>query len=235
MDRKLLSYIESKSMKWAKTTIEKEASRLRAHGALIDLGPKRAYEELKRQGLKPYTIKTTMISLGEFELYVYKTITFKEFMASHANLFKYVYQSKRIEMSFLEAQERIEKIKNDQVRMAARQLLEAGLRSCELFTLTNERVIGKGGRPREVHLPADLKTFRYKGKYFKLFYELKKVGLTPHLLRAICATAFGRQPGVMEVDMREEFGWSDYKTATRYMQPMTSERRGELMKKANGR
>jgi integrase len=231
----ILQYIESKQLSWAASTLAKEHSRLKAHAPLISRGPKEAYLTLQKSGMKPYSIKTTMIRLGEFELFAYKTIAFKEFMASNANLFKYAYQTERVEVTFEEATERIERIPDLHTRSAARQLLESGLRSCELATLKNERVIGKGGKPREVHLSPDLKTFKYKGTYWQLYAALRRVGLKPHTLRKLCASAFSRQDGVTLVDTMEEFGWSDMNSAKRYLQPMKSEQRGELLRKATGK
>ncbi len=232
---KIQQYIESKQLSWATSTLEKEYSRLKANAHLIDRGPKDAYLKLKKSGMKPYSIKTTMIRLGEFELFAFKTIAFKEFMAANSNLFKYAYQSERLSLTFGEAAERVEQISDEHTRLACRQLLEAGLRSCELKTLKNERVIGKGGKPREVHLAPELKTFKYQGTYWQLYSALRKVGLKPHTLRKLCATVFGRMDSVTAIDMQEEFGWSGADTIARYMQPMKSEQRGELLRKAVGK
>ncbi len=234
-------YIESKIFRWAKTTLYTEHSRLVAHAKLTDLEPLKAFVQLRDGGMKPYAIKTTLMRIADYYQWLidnnHKPIgpnPFKIFFRSHANLFKYSYQPERLEITYAEAKERIEGIVDEHMRAAARQLLESGLRSCELKTISHEQVIGKGGKPRDVFLSPDLKSFRYKGSYAQLYYALRKVGLKPHMLRKLCATEFSRQDGVDNIDVKESFGWSSMETAAKYLQPQTAEKRGDAFKRARG-
>jgi integrase len=241
MDCLISKYIESKQYAWAKTTLYTEHSRLLAHAHLADVEPLKAFISLKDGGMKVYSIKTTLMRISDYYQWLidnnHKPVgpnPFKLFFRSHANLFKYSYQPERLEITYAEAMERIEGIADSNLRAAARQLLEAGLRSCELKTINHEQVVGKGGKPREVFLPQDLKTFRYKGSYAQLYYALKKVGLKPHTLRKLCATEFSRQKGMTLIDSMESFGWSSMGTPAKYFQPEVAEKRGAAMRKARG-
>lgn len=234
-------YIESKLHSWAKTTIYAETSRLASHSSLTDIEPIKAFVKLKDGGMKVYSIKTTLMRIADYYQWLIDNghkptgpNPFKLFFKTHANLFKYSYQPERLTVTYAEARERIEMIEDSNLRAAARQLLESGLRSCELKTIDRETVVGKGGKPREVFLSPDLKTFRYKGSYAQLYYALKKVGLKPHTLRKLCATEFGRQPGVENIDLKESFGWNSMETAGKYLQPLESSKRADIFKKARG-
>jgi integrase len=234
-------YIESKRHSWAKTTIYTETSRLMAHSELANIDPLKAFVQLRDGGMKVYSIKTTLMRIADYYQWLIDNNhkptgpnPFKIFFKTHANLFKYSYQPERLEITYAEAQERIESIEDESLRAAARQLLESGLRSCELKTISHEQVIGKGGKPRDVFLSPDLKTFRYRGSYAQIYYALKKVGLKPHMLRKLCATEFSRQDGVTNVDVKESFGWNSMETAARYLQPQVTERRAAMFRKSSG-
>jgi integrase len=233
--------MDFKRLSWASTTQEKEGARLTKHVKLIDKSAQAVFLFLRDSGMKPYSIRTTMVRLGEFYQWLLDnghragSNQFKLFFKTHANLFKYSYQPKRLAITFAEARERISKITKEPCRLAAMQMLEGGLRSCETETFDGSAVIGKGSKPREVHLSEELASFRYTGNYNQLYYELKKVGLTPHMLRKLCATEFARQEGVTDVDLMEAFGWSSIQTSAVYRQPVVSERRADLFKKAVGK
>lgn len=242
MNSLINKYIKSKQLSWAKSTIRTEESRLQAHEKLVGMNPVEAFVKLKDGGMKVYSIKTTFMRISDYYQWLIDNNfrpkgpnPFKVFFSTHANLFKYAYQPARLDITYLEAAERIEQIATEQERLAARQLLESGLRFCELHTIENEKVIGKGGKPREVFLSPDLKTFRYKGTYGQLQYALNKVGLGCHMLRKLCATEFGRQEGVDNIDMMESFGWSSIETSTKYRQPHSSVKRGEAFRKVSGK
>jgi len=236
MESLIEKYIEFKRLSWAATTLRTEESRLHSNKHLIDMDPKDAFVKLRDSGMKPYAIKTTMIRIGTFYQWLLDSghrtgkNRIKEFMRTHENLFKYAYSPQRLTITYDEAARRIEKIPQDHLRNAAKQLL-SGLRSCELKTVKDGQVIGKGQKPREVYLPAEVENFRYKGSYGQLYYSLKKVGLTPHMLRKLCASEFSRLEGVTTVDILESFGWNSVQTAMVYLQPLNSSKRSSLFKK----
>ena len=233
-------YISSKQLSWSKTTITTERSRLRAHVVHVDSNPEIVYKKLS-ETMKPYTIKTTFIRLGEFYQWLMETgqrqmgiNPWKRFMESHANLFKHVYQSERLEITYDEAKSKILSIQVESLRTAALQLLEGGLRSCELSTFDGNSVTGKGGKRRMVFLRPGLAEFRFTGTYPELYGALKAVGLKPHTLRKLCATAFGSQAGVNDIDIKEVFGWESIETSAKYRQPKRQEQLAGLLKKARG-
>ncbi len=197
--------------------------------------PKEVYEILSKF-MKPYSIKTTFVRLGQFlqwQIDVDKIAPIKNhwkvFLKTHALLFKHAYQSERLTVTYDEAKKLVESITEDQYRQAAQQLLEGGLRYCELRTFDGEAVVGKGSKPRSVFLRPDLSMFRYRGSYTPLYRRLKSLGLKPHTLRKLCATRFSTKVGVSDVDVCEVFGWESIETSKKYRQPQRRERLSELL------
>jgi integrase len=229
-------YIKSKRLAWARTSQKNERSRLNKHAPCVLEDPADVYDRLKAT-MKPYSIKTLFVRLGLFYQWMIDNDKvppsknhWKQFMASHANLFKHAYQTERLTVTYAEARERIETI-DEPWRTAALQLLEGGLRSCELRTFDGECVIGKGSKPRTVFFRDDLKTFRYTGCYSALYKRLKAVGLKPHTLRKLCATEFGNQDKVGDMDMLEVFGWNSIDTSKRYRQPKRRDQLKEMLQR----
>jgi hypothetical protein len=222
-------YIASKKLAWARTSQKNELARLKKHGGKVLEPPATVYLELSKQ-MKPYSVKTTFTRLGQFFEWLVDNDKiplaknpWKAFMKSHALLFKHAYQTERLTVTFTEAKERIEQIELP-YRLAALQLLEGGMRYCELRTFDGDQVIGKGSKPRKVFLREELKKFKYTGCYSALYTRLKAVGLKPHTLRKLCATEFTRQPGVTDVDTMRFFGWNDIGTSAKYRQSMHDEK-----------
>lgn len=218
-------YIDSKRLAWARTSQKNELARLRKHGPDVMNDPKEVYEKLKKT-MKPYSIKTTFVRLGQFLQWQIDTDKippmknhWKVFLKTHALLFKHAYQSERLKITYDEAKALVDSITEDQYRYAAQQLLEGGLRYCELRTFDGEAVVGKGSKPRSVFLRPDLGMFRYRGSYTPLYKRLKELGLKPHTLRKLCATKFSSKPGVNDIDTCEVFGWESIETSKKYRQP----------------
>ncbi len=219
-------YIETKKHAWARTSIKNERSRLLFHGPRVLDAPADVYESLKKRQTN-HSIKTTFTRLGQFYDFLTETEKippskqnpWKSFLKTNANLFKHAYQVERLKVTFHEAKALIQLIE-EPYRSAAYQLLEGGLRYCELKTFDGEKVIGKGSKPRAVFLREELKKFRYTGSYSALFVRLKAVGLKPHSLRKLCATEFTRQSGVTDVDTMRVFGWNDIGTSAKYRQAL---------------
>ncbi len=222
-------YIDSKKLAWARTSQKNEFLRLRKHGASVMESPNDVYEHLKKT-MKPYSIKTTFVRLGQFLQWMIdddKILPMKNhwkvFIKTNALLFKHAYQSERLNVTYEQAKELVDSITEDQYRQAAQQLLEGGLRYCELRTFDGEAVIGKGSKPRSVFLRDALKGFRYRGSYSPLYTRLKALGLKPHTLRKLCATRFSTKVGVSDVDVCEVFGWESIETSKKYRQPQRRE------------
>ncbi len=234
-------YIVAQKLAWARTSQKNERARLNKHAKNIFRNPVEVYTELINEGMKPYSIKTTLTRLGclyawamENEKIPLTTKNpWKSFMESHAMLFKHAYQTERLTVTYQEAEERIMTME-EPFRSAALQLLRGGLRYCELRTYDGQKVIGKGSKPRDVYIKAPLDTFRYTGSYTALFIRLKMIGLKPHTLRKLFATEFSQQPGVTDIDIMEVCGWNDIGTSAKYRQPKRRERLSELVSKTTG-
>ncbi len=132
--------------------------------------------------------------------------------------FKYAYQLEKLTSTFDDARINILTL-DEPYRSAALQLLEGGMRYCELWTFDGDRVIGKGGKPRKIFLSEELKAFRYRGSYSALFVRLKAVGLKPHSLRKLWATRISRDSRIKDQDICKLGGWSSIETSIKYRQP----------------
>jgi hypothetical protein len=169
--------------------------------------------------MKPYSIKTTFVRLGQFHQWLMETDKippvklnpWKHFIKANALLFKYSYQTERLKITYEEAKKLVESIQEDHYRHAAQQLL------------------GKGSKPRNVFLRDGLNDFRYHGSYTPLYKRLKALGLKPHTLRKLCATRFSTKSGVSDVDVCEVFGWESIETSKKYRQPQRRERLSALL------
>lgn len=231
-------YIESKKLAWARTSLKNERYRLKCHGHRVFSEPSDVYQTLKKEGLKDHSLKTLFVRLGQFHDFLVETDRvppaknpWKRFLKENAMVFKYAYQIERVTVTFDEAKSRIQTLE-EPYRSASLQLLEGGLRYCELRTFDGLRVIGKGSKPRTVFLRPDLGLFRYTGSYSALYVRLKAVGLKPHTLRKLCATEFSRLPEVKDQDICKTFGWSSIETSIKYRQPHNDEALKEQLQRA---
>lgn len=227
-------YIQSKSMAWARSSQKNERYRLKFHAHALMDPPAEVYLRLSKT-MTNHSIKTTFTRLGKFHEWLVETDKippaknpWKSFLNSHALLFKHCYQIERLKISFDDAKSRIEQIE-EPYRSASLQLLEGGLRYCELWTYDGERVIGKGSKPRAIFLREPLKSFRYRGSYSALYVRLKAVGLKPHSLRKLCATELSRHPNAKDQDICKIFGWSSIETSIKYRQPHNDDRLSEMI------
>lgn len=218
-------YIAGKKLAWARTSIKNERYRLRFHGPHIFDPPAQYYLELSKRQTN-HSIKTTLTRLGMFYQFLVENEKipptsknpWKAFLVSHALLFKHSYVPERLKVTYKEAMERIQTMEHP-YRLAALQMLESGMRYCELRTFDGEKCIGKGSKTRYIYLRDELRNFRYRGSYSALFVRLKALGLKPHSLRKLCATEFCNQPGANDMDLCEVFGWESIETSYRYRQP----------------
>lgn len=232
-------YLNSKKLAWAHSSQKNERYRLLMHGQSVMRDPEVVYKELHERGMKDHSIKTTFVRLSQFFQWLVDTDKiapsknpWKLFMKSHALLFKHAYRTERLKVSFDDAKRLIDAMPEDEYKAAAKQLLEGGLRYCELSTFDGQGVIGKGSKPRSVFLRDGLKDFRYHGSYSALYVRLKAVGLKPHTLRKLCATRFSTEAGISDVDICEIFGWESIETSKKYRQPQRREYLAAALQKA---
>jgi integrase len=154
---------------------------------------------------------------------------YTQFRRRNSRLFRNVYHRVHAKLSYDEAYTAIQRIDAGDIKEAAIQLLEAGLRVSELFNVKDNYVVGKGGRGRQVY------NYRLSNarriSYSRLRRELQRVGLKPHDLRKICLTRLVDR-GANEFELCAVAGWSSLNTAASYIRVKES-RVKELM--SNGK
>jgi integrase len=218
-------YIESKKNSWAPSSMHTERSRLQGLTVDLLLDPAALYKYLVDQGLKPYAVKTKFIRAGDFLEWAMLTgrvpqgrNAIKDFMKSHANLFKNAYTKKPTKVDFAEARRRINKITDPECKRKALELLKTGMRYSESNTLTEDNmIVGKGGAGREVPTAAGMKKVKFQKSYSALHYHLKKVGLTAHMLRKAHANELVRV-GAKLPDLMALMGWKSIQTPASYLE-----------------
>lgn len=224
-------YLEAKRLAWAPSTMRSEARRLTKYCYLVEGGfdAEAIYKELVAADLAPYSIKTLMIRLSDFQTWLGLPATIKKFMETNTRLFKFAYETERLQITYEAAKRLILRIREPEMQTAALIMLEGGLRSCELKTLKGGWVTGKGGKRREVYLRPEFMQFEFKSTYAALYRALRQVGLKPHTLRKLCATRLWEQPGANDMDLMEVFGWATIDTSKRYRQPKRSTELAKLV------
>ncbi len=218
-------YLESRKESWSESTLRSEASRLRGVTEHHLQNPEELYKFLlETRKLKPYSLRTVFIRAGEFVDFLISHNEFagqnkvKRFMDDKAKLFKYAYKKKEVGITFDEAAKRIKSIKNPGVRQKAKQLLYTGMRYTESTTLNEDsQVVGKGGWHRDVPMAKAIPIDQFNKSYATLYRELKKLGLTPHMLRKLCATKLV-EAGAQEADLMKSMGWRTSQMASLYVQ-----------------
>lgn len=219
-------YIDSKKSAWSPSTLNSEKYRLRGvtQEQLADPAALFAYLKDERK-LKAYPLKTAFIRAGELVDFLMSegkipqgVNAVKLYMRENANAFKHAYAKKAVDVTFEEAAERINKMENEELRKKALQLLYTGMRYAESLTLNSEnQVVGKGGWHREVPMAKDVPADGYEASYTTLYRHLKKLGLTPHMLRKLCATKLV-ELGAQEADLMKIMGWRSSQMASIYVQ-----------------
>lgn len=212
------AYIDSKKNQWSKTTLKSEASRLHANRLLLDRLPEEACLQLGRR-MSAYAVKTTMIRLSDYKAFI-GDHSWRTFLRDNSKLFQNAYVKERLDITFEEAKDKIALLSPD-VRDIATELLISGARISELLSHKQGRVIGKGGRVRDLFMKCPSKTFD-QFSYNEVYHEFKKVGLKPHTLRKLAATRMVEM-GFNEMDLMRVMGWSQIATAACYLQPKRDE------------
>lgn len=227
-------YLEDKKLAWSPNTLKSEEHRLNAVSDKLDGEANTLWDATQHLGA--YSRLTTWSRVCDFwdwalsEGHVSVPGNYRKFRKKNAKQFKVenVYVRKTPDISFEEAQARIQTLPQD-IREKASQLLSGGLRYSESFTLKDGRVVGKGGKLRS----AFVAEAGFKRCYRTFLRALHSVGLTPHMLRKICASRLARE-GLGEADLCKAMGWSSFNTARSYLAPLQDEAIGEVFKRVQG-
>jgi integrase len=232
MKQTIQKYLDDKKLAWSPNTLKSEEHRLNAVAHLLDGNARKLWDGIEHLGA--YSRLTTWSRVCDFwewafsEKLVENQGDYRAFRKKNAKQFKNVYTPKTPDISYEEALARIETLRPE-VRAKAAQLLSGGLRYTESFTLSAGRVVGKGNKTRK----AFTKEATYTLSYRTLLRALQHVGLTPHMLRKICATRLARE-GLREADLCKVFGWSSFKTAAVYLAPLQDEAIAEKFSHVQG-
>jgi integrase len=216
------AYIQHHIKAWAPSTLKTEYSKLRALMPYLTGDAERLWDVL--QSRKPYTRVTLWSRVSHFWGFLiakgYKRgeNPYALFKEQNARLFKHVYEPNLPALSFSEAKKRIESLSRPDVRAVALDILNSGMRSCEVRTEVNGSITGKGGKKRKLFV----QTSGERVSYNRLWRALRSVGLKPHTLRKIRATQLARE-GLREADLCKVFGWASYETAKPYVAPIDDE------------
>lgn len=229
MKEYIQEYINSKSLAWSETSKTSELSRLTTIADYIDGNPEVLWKAIESKGAYTRTtIWTRVVSFYDFLLeseYVTGINPYRKWRNQNAKQFKNVYTKETPKISYNEAKQKILKIQDQETREKALQLLNAGLRWGESFTLQDGRVIGKGNKARKVFA----EEVKYGKSYSYFLKQLRQVGLKPHTLRKIRATDLARK-GLKEADLCAIFGWNSFQTASSYIAPLNDDELAKYFK-----
>lgn len=230
MEQLIEQYLEYHKLAWSSTTLSSERYRLMKVARLRLPDARSIYEALVSSGMKPYTVKTTIIRLVALEKWVKAQglewgYDFQKFYSVHKNRFKHAYVKQDLNITFAEARKRVATLESP-YREAALGLLETGLRISEMAKAKDGFVVGKGGKRRRIYGTIDSKVSTQT-----LRLKLKAVGLKPHTLRKLCATRLAEH-GATAADLCEVFGWTSIETSYRYLQHRGVDKLRELVKES---
>lgn len=226
-------YLKSKEYAWADSTKKSEAARLKRIACFVEAGdPQKLWEAIEH--LAPYSRVTAWTRAADYyEFLLTENIKtgsniFNQWRNKNAKAFKNSYERKTPEVSYGDAKEKINSISCEKTRRKAHQLLKAGLRYRESFTVNSGKVKGKGSKTRTIFSETQKVDYPYSYSHFRKVLK-KETGLKPHDLRKIRATDLARR-GMKESDLCKVFGWESFATASSYIAPMNDDKIEALMK-----
>lgn len=230
-------YIVSKRYVWAATTLKTASARLNALSEVINNSANELWEYMEQKGMKPYSRVTTWTIVVKFTDWAIESgkVNFKEnnyavFRKEKGRFFKNAYSRKSIDIDYKEAKSKIDSLPDSLAKDNAIALLNTGMRVSEIKTYKDGMVLGKGGKVRKV-FGLNEKSLNVT-PYHILYRELKKIGMTPHMLRKFAATRFA-QAGMKEADLLKVFGWSNIQTASFYLQSKKDDELEAIIGRAN--
>jgi len=238
IEKYINEYLEDHKLAWATTSLRSERYRLNGVAAILDGNPETLWDHMETKNTGRYSRVTLWTRVSHFWSWCLEEGKFdgkneyKRFRRKNARLFKNTYVRFTPSISYSDAQNRINTIGSEMVRRSALQLLEGGLRSCELRSRVGSGVVGKGGKYRETYLPSVSDNANDKHPSYSTIYRaLQKVGLRPHDLRKIAATHF-YEKGLSDVDLCEVMGWNSFETARSYLSPKKKEEIEKIIRRA---
>lgn len=232
IEYKLDRYLEAKSLAWAPSTLRTETAVLWALLPNINGNALELWNILTSRQKSNHTRTITWGRVIAFWDHAYGSTDnpYREFKDKNKRLFKNSYVRKEVTVTYEEAKKRIQEIKDEATRIKALNLLQNGMRYSESNTEANGTILGKGNKTRKLLLPI-IPGPKYTKTYHTFWSELRKVGLTPHMLRKLAATKLV-DLGLKEADLLKIFGWNSVQTASLYVQPKRDNELARVMKEA---
>lgn len=217
-------YLESKEFAWAETTKKNVRGYLKTLSHLLtpESEPKELWEHLQK--FSPYSRVTLWAYAADYYQWLTGSSKFHQWRKENSRAFKNTYERKAPEISYEQAQEKISKIRDAEVRAKAFQLLKGGLRFSESCNVQSGHCVGKGSKPRKVFV----KEIPFTKSYSWFYKTLKaETGLTPHDLRKVRANDLCKK-GARPEELCAIMGWENFSTAQSYIKA-NDERLKKLM------
>lgn len=217
-----LDYLEAKQKVWKPRTVKATASRLVQYSPCQDA--EKVWSEMKKQGLSPYYIKVCFISLATCTdwLMAQGRATFnnyRTFMEGNTQLFRNAYEDNYATITWEEYQAELQAA-DPELKRVLILLGYGGLRADEIYSFDGSRVLGKGGKYRPVHLPADaasdISNHPVSLSYFQIYRRLKH---NPHAYRKLAADRWLRA-GLDLKTVQVLLGHTNLASTQRYLRPL---------------
>lgn len=230
-------YLRAYKNAWSPTTYKSEKYRMKSLEPYLHLveRPDKLYKAISPL-MKPYSVLTAFTRLSSYldflieEGLVTGPNKIKLFKKRNKNLFKNAYVTEKLTLTFEEAEAKINTLANPSLRDDCLLMLYTGVRihETELVIVGNQgnKVLGKGGKIRPF---LSKRTFKHSA--LEIRQGLSHLGIKPHSLRKLFATRLVER-GISPQDLCEIMGWSDIKTAYRYLQPKTENKLQAIVNEA---
>lgn len=208
-------YIDEQRTYWAPSTIKSEEARAKPYLASL-MDPVALWSVTS--ALSPYARKTLFIRANSFFLWLQLREDvgqnpFPQFMKRNFRFFSNAYVKKPLQLTFEEVSQKVLSICDKNSRELAQEILRTGLRYQEHTAITGEgTVVGKGGKTRPSLASPNVPQVPYN----RFYYQLVKVGLTPHMLRK-AALSKVVDMGASTMELMTIAGWSNLNTAQSYI------------------
>lgn len=217
---------EKRKNDWCESTYRSEKRRLTSLVPYLTGDAEVLWREFEARETSMYSRLTALIRITSFWDYYHLNTgsappgaanPYRRLHQQKRRLLKNCYQEKIPEISFEAAYKKIQTIADDHDRKMALLLITTGMRFTESTTIKDNKIIGKGAKPRRVYPPEQLDGFIYQGTYDHFYYALKsQTGLKPHDLRKIFLSKIANN-GMNHFELCRVAGWSNINTATKYI------------------
>lgn len=214
-------YIADMAPGWTTASIRSENTRLNRLWEVIDGDAGKLWAALSEHGR--YSRATYWTRVSAFMDWCIENghatgpNPYRVFRKKHKRNFLGAYERRPPKDTMEDAYRRILTIENAAIRNKCLQLLTAGLRWTESFTLEDGYVLGKGNKRRKVYPMPIAGPMAEKSQYGAVLRALKKIGISgPHKLRGIFLSDLVKRK-IDSFELQKVAGWSSLATAQSYI------------------